>query len=176
MITVLLSKITYDICTYWMLCRTYAIAVGILTVVCVFKVNRNRAARNILVRRAVSTGLFGGYLVCFLYITLFMRFVGYRREVDLIPFHFIVNYQIELVLFVENIVLFIPMGLYMRSVMKSSKETLCFGVAISVVIELLQFIFCCGKTEIDDVIANTLGAWIGIISYNMLCKYWKSMH
>lgn len=172
----MLCKIFSDIYTYWSACRLYSIIVGILTVVCVYKINKNRTVRNILVRRAASAGLFGGYLVCFLYITLFMRFVGYRREVDLIPFHFIVNYQIELVLFVENIVLFIPMGLYMRSVMKKSKETICFGVAISVAIELLQFIFCCGKTEIDDVIANTLGAWIGIISYNMLCKFRKMMH
>lgn len=166
----MIYKFFGDIYKYWFACRMPSIAISILVGICVYSVNKNRISHNILITRTVSAGLFGGYLVCFLYITLFMRFVGYRREVDFIPFHFLMNYQVEFVLFMENIVLFIPMGLYMQNIRKRSKYTLCVCAIISVIIELLQFVFGCGKTEIDDVIANTFGAWIGIHINNEVQK------
>lgn len=169
----MIYKIFSDIYTYWSACRMQSIAISILVGICVYSVNKNRISHNILITKIVSAGLFGGYLVCFLYITLFMRFVGYRREVDFIPFHFLMNYQVEFLLFLENIVLFIPMGMYLQSIGIRDKYTLCVCVITSIIIELLQFIFGCGKTEIDDVIANTFGAWIGIYICNKVQKRGK---
>lgn len=70
--------------------------------------------------------------------------------------------------FVLNVVLFIPLGMSSVLIMKTfTKERLrkivFFAFVLSVTIELLQFVFMRGCAEIDDVIANTVGALIGAL-------------
>lgn len=68
-----------------------------------------------------------------------------------------------LYLFVGNIVWFVPLGSWLLA---SKKETgiwmavLC-GFGLSFAIESMQYIFGTGVSELDDLILNTLGAWIG---------------
>lgn len=120
--------------------------------------------------RSVGAGVFGIYVTALLYITLFMRYVGMRREIDLIPFHFIKTYQRDFVLFVENIILFIPLGMFLQAYKKNTKFTIGCAIVISLMIELLQYVFCCGKTEVDDVMANVIGAIIGYIIIKIMTK------
>ena len=125
--------------------------------------------------KSVTAGLLGIYVTGLLYITLFMRYVGMRREIDLMPFHFIKTYKTDLVLFLENIVLFIPIGMYLQGYKKNTGFTMVNALIISVLIELLQYVFSCGKTEMDDVMANTIGALIGccIVRLRPKAKSWK---
>jgi glycopeptide antibiotics resistance protein len=49
-----------------------------------------------------------------------------------------------------------------------------FGIIIPVLIsfacEVFQYIFVCGDADIDDIIANTLGAIIGVVLYKLIVK------
>ncbi len=62
-----------------------------------------------------------------------------------------------------NIILFMPLGFLLPVIWKkyrSVKKTVFMGFAISVIIELLQ-IFTFRLTDIDDLITNTLGTFLG---------------
>ncbi|WP_054767802.1 VanZ family protein [Lysinibacillus parviboronicapiens] len=44
---------------------------------------------------------------------------------------------------------------------------------ISVAVEILQYLFKVGATDIDDIILNGLGGFLGIVIYKILCKIFK---
>lgn len=63
-------------------------------------------------------------------------------------------------LFIKNILLFVPCGLVMPW-KKNWKQVTLIGLFLSGTIEIIQYITRLGECEIDDIIANTLGAAIG---------------
>lgn len=102
-----------------------------------------------------------------------------NRSINLIPFHSIIDY-----LFGEdvgqrgfsfmnvfgNIILFIPLGIYLP-LLKCDKRiginTLwIFFTSLSV--EIIQYIFGIGASDIDDIILNTVGGFIGGAIYKVL--------
>ena len=60
---------------------------------------------------------------------------------------------------VGNLIWFVPLGMLLGQ--RSWKAALAAGAAISALIELCQYLLMTGTTDIDDVILNALGAWIG---------------
>ena len=81
-----------------------------------------------------------------------------------------------------NVILFEPIGLTLPFVLPkgNSKKFLIvigLGFLISVCVECIQYVFCIGRTEMDDVICNTFGCAIGAGAYliyqkrNVLRKY-----
>lgn len=65
---------------------------------------------------------------------------------------------------IMNIVLFMPFGFFMYLVLRKELLVSLIGMAVSCLIETLQFIFPIGRTSnIDDVILNVIGTIIGII-------------
>lgn len=111
----------------------------------------------------------GVFLYYLLYVTLLSRTIDSWREVEFLPFmgDEIRNGDIHYV--IENVLLFIPFGflLYMTFYIYgkkcSMKMILMVSFLTSVSVELLQYIFSCGKSETDDVIANVLGAVLGYL-------------
>ena len=104
------------------------------------------------------------YFAYAFYITFGMRYVGERREVQWIPFDGVWERSWEYPLLVENVLLFIPFGILMPLThfrMRSGKWVAISAVAVSAMIEVAQYVFRCGKTEVDDVILNCLGAMVG---------------
>ena len=65
-----------------------------------------------------------------------------------------------------NVLLFYPGGLLTQSLCKrwSIRHTVAVFLVLSLVIELCQFGFGIGTTETDDVIHNTLGAFLGVLA------------
>ncbi|MBQ3215232.1 MAG: VanZ family protein [Oscillospiraceae bacterium] len=65
-----------------------------------------------------------------------------------------------------NVLLFYPGGLVSASLWRRSKLWKLTGLffLLSLLIELTQFVFCLGFAEIDDVIHNTLGGWLGLLT------------
>ena len=128
--------------------------------------------------RLINTLFYFAFLLLIFYKTVFSRNVG-LYEVILPPFNFITGAREQYELyrsFYMNILFFVPFGLsmpYMLS-MKPYKRniflTITFAVVLSVSIEFLQYRYNLGVCETDDVIANTLGAAIGTLSY---CLYMK---
>lgn len=63
-----------------------------------------------------------------------------------------------------NIAWFIPWGIFFPLVKKSTPglgKTVLSGMLLSLVIESLQFVLFTGISDIDDVIFNTIGAFVG---------------
>ncbi|MGI6261767.1 MAG: VanZ family protein [Acutalibacteraceae bacterium] len=66
-------------------------------------------------------------------------------------------------LFLGNIGWFVPFGALLAALFPQKRvwEVCLAGFCCSVLIELLQFCFGVGITELDDVLLNTFGVWIG---------------
>lgn len=92
----------------------------------------------------------------------------------LIPFHSFIEAQVQPEIFREmlmNVFLFVPFGLTAPNVLPGLKRfqpviiAVIFAFILSIVIEFTQYYFHLGRSEVDDVIMNTLGAAIGASSY-----------
>ena len=124
--------------------------------------------------------LFTVFLI--LYITIFARNVGIYKTI-LIPFGFFIEArrQPEFIrTFFMNILFFVPLGLSFPYVLskKAYKRnvfiTVGFAAVLSAGIEFLQYYYHLGRCETDDVIANTLGAAVGTLSYLLYMKILKN--
>lgn len=99
------------------------------------------------------------------------------RGINLIPFQgsVIVNGVIKLDEIFYNIFVFVPLGIY-TCMLKGKwpvKLKVLFAFCISLSFEVLQFIFAIGRTDITDLIGNTLGGIVGIGIYTLLFKLLK---
>lgn len=101
------------------------------------------------------------------------------RSINLIPFHSINQYlsgssdTIRRFAFgnvIGNIVIFIPLGLYLPLFKKDKRVlvNLLFIFFVSLVVEILQGLLGIGVSDIDDIILNSLGGGIGILGYKFL--------
>lgn len=105
--------------------------------------------------------------------TVFSRSIG-NYELELRPFYTFVMAQTQVEYyrtFFMNALLFVPLGLSMPYVLSKKPRkwlvfvTICFACVLSAGIEFWQYYYYLGRCETDDVIANTLGAAIGTLSY-----------
>ena len=100
-------------------------------------------------------------------------------EPILIPFKTLIQAKAESEYyrtFFMNILLFVPIGVFMPYVLSRTPKkrniiiTICSAFIFSITVEFLQYKFLLGLCETDDVIANTLGAAVGSLSY---CYYMR---
>ena len=107
------------------------------------------------------------------------------HETNLIPFkvlfetynEVVVNGYINyfLINFLGNIILFIPFGLIIPLLWKTSTtKTLIIGFCSSLFIELCQ-LFLTRGTDVDDLILNTTGVLLGILVFKFLQKHCKKL-
>ncbi|WP_187444780.1 VanZ family protein [Rossellomorea vietnamensis] len=71
------------------------------------------------------------------------------------------------------LLLFLPMGLLLPIVFKNMqtlKSVVLFSFALSILIEVLQYVTRLGVMDIDDTILNISGAMTGYLFYNILFK------
>ena len=119
------------------------------------------------------------YLVI-LFGLLFMKAHSFS-SINIVPFYSIGNYLFSddklLRAFafsnvVGNIILFVPLGVYLPLFIreKGILKNVLWIILISALVEILQFVFRVGASDIDDVILNGLGGFIGIIAYRILLK------
>ena len=74
-------------------------------------------------------------------------------------------------LFVGNIIWFVPFGVLLPALTKLNNIKIMLSAALlSFIIEFMQFAFGTGISEIDDLILNILGAFIGLIIYRLILK------
>jgi glycopeptide antibiotics resistance protein len=74
-----------------------------------------------------------------------------------------------------NILLFVPLGIYvcmMRNDWPFRKKLIPI-VGLTAAFELLQFIFALGRSDITDILDNTLGGILGIGAYVLLSRFFK---
>lgn len=95
--------------------------------------------------------------------TVFFRTTGDKRQYDFHPF-WSYNRPDLLVENIMNVIVFIPIGMILGSLLRGKGSwlvALLIGCSISVTVEALQFWFIKGFSEVDDVMHNTLGCFIG---------------
>lgn len=128
------------------------------------------------------------YALIFKYVSpmeLFSSNREYFRNVNMIPFLTIYSYLSgslnvpPLVVasnILGNIILFVPMGIYLQLLKKNKKigMNILIVFLITLSVELFQFIFGLGAADIDDIILNCLGGFIGILVYRRLYEFLKN--
>ena len=127
--------------------------------------------------------LFIGYTLILVWILLFkMSFsldeLYKSRSINIIPFmgSVIVNGRIYISEIINNIIVFVPVGIYICMLKEnwSILRKISVGFFISLGIEVLQFILAIGATDITDLIGNTLGGIIGIGVFYLFSKLFKN--
>ena len=99
-----------------------------------------------------------------------------ERHIELIPFwNYLdiwnqVGYPADLIEVLLNIALFVPIGLLLGGIGFKTKKVLLSGICLSGIIEVSQFAFCKGLCETDDLIHNTLGAFLGYLGFLGILK------
>ena len=94
--------------------------------------------------------------------TVIFRPIGETRQYDFHPFWSYDRPEL-LVENIMNVIVFIPIGILLAIVFKQMSwwKVLLIGCSISITIEVLQFYFMKGFSEVDDVMHNTVGCLIG---------------
>ena len=100
------------------------------------------------------------------------------RSINLIPFmgSVVVNGRIYINEIIDNILVFIPIGIYICMLKEdwSILRKISVGFFISLGIEVLQFILAIGATDITDLLGNTLGGILGIGVFYLFSKLFKN--
>ncbi len=133
-------------------------------------------------QRNLSLVIFGVYMFLLIWLILFkfttnLKDLSHIRNINFIPFQesMIVNGKLELSEIIYNILVFVPLGVYIGifkqnwSFIKKIMPCLC----LSLLFEILQFTFAIGASDITDIIGNTLGGFIGIAICILLRKFLK---
>ena len=77
-----------------------------------------------------------------------------------------------LYLFVGNLIWFMPLGFLLPILTKVRSRVILWGFLLSLYIEVSQYIFGTGVSEVEDLILNTLGTALGYLCY-LLCRKLK---
>jgi glycopeptide antibiotics resistance protein len=123
--------------------------------------------------------LFGLYLSVLLWLLLFkfsydiVSVIEHHqaRSVNLIPFAGLSSGNAREM--IENVIVFIPLGLLFSINIRSLSFWYKLGVIslISLAVETFQFILGIGITDVTDLITNMVGGLIGLALYNLAGKY-----
>ena len=129
-------------------------------------------------------GIFTFYLILMLDL-LFLRVGMDTNSINLIPFKSITEginvydgfrYRLADVQVWANVLIFIPAGIYFMVLKKKNSvlKTFLMVFLVSLGVEIIQYLFRIGASDIDDIILNCLGGIIGILIYCLLAKLFKS--
>ena len=109
------------------------------------------------------------YFIILFYCFYLVREITFERtEPNLIPFEVIsfsinkLNYEL-LFLLLGNIAIFFPLGVLVSSIKPTIVLNLLLPIIISVGVEVSQYFLGNGHPDIDDVILNVLGYYLGIL-------------
>jgi len=99
------------------------------------------------------------------------------RVINIIPFKgsFDADGNFILSEVIQNILIFIPFGIYICMLEDewSFKKKAFAVIGLTLIFELIQFIFAMGRTDITDILGNTLGGISGIGIYALFRRILK---
>ena len=127
-------------------------------------------------KRFVLGALLAEYYFLVLCSTVICRAGVMERHVELMPFWNYpdiwnkVDYPADLIEVLLNMALFVPIGFLLGGIGFKTKKVLLMGICLSGIIEVSQFAFSKGLCETDDVIHNTLGAFLGYLGFLGILK------
>lgn len=129
----------------------------------------NKSGKKQTLLHNVFIFMFCYYLIGVLTMTGIGKLMSFEPQIVFIPFLDMVCSPIYTIL---NVVLFVPLGIFLPLLWKKWDHigtVALTGFLFSLSIELVQM-FDKGITDINDLIANTVGAYIGYWIYKLLLK------
>ncbi len=113
---------------------------------------------GVLLRITVFRSSFGSYPLCS------------HGQIELVPFVGLIqifhnSVGMFLYLFVGNLVWFVPLGVLLPVLTKARNATILCGLGLSLYIEVSQYVFGTGVSEVEDLILNTAGTAVGYLIY-----------
>lgn len=123
--------------------------------------------------------LFAIYCILLVWIILFklsfsINDLSRFRSMNLIPFYYnSINAKFHFREIIENVLIFIPFGIYLKVIGINTNKAIVYGFSISLLLEVCQYIFYIGASDITDIITNTLGTVIGVLFYKVLEEIFK---
>lgn len=126
-------------------------------------------------QKTLTKILLAAYLALLTWVVLFklgfsLADLGQMRSINLIPFHYDTETDFHASEVVQNVLAFLPIGVYAKMLGASGKKAVAAGFCVSFTFEALQFILACGATDITDIITNTTGALLGALLYTGLSR------
>ena len=129
-------------------------------------------------QKKVSYIVFSVYFILLIWLVLFkfatdLSEIPSMRSINLIPFHYDQETSGHLKEVIYNIIVFVPLGVYVQIFRENWKKSMkcLFIFSTSFLFEIVQFIFAIGASDITDLIGNTIGGIVGILFYRMLKKF-----
>ena len=120
-------------------------------------------------QKRLSCIVFGIYFFLLVWLVLFKFATSLSklpsiRGINLIPFYYDQETSAHVKEVLYNIIVFVPLGVYVQIFKEDWKIAKKCMVAflISFLLEVVQFIFAIGASDITDIIGNTLGGIVGI--------------
>lgn len=125
--------------------------------------------------RKLTFVLFIIYVLALIWLILFKLQFSFDhiervRVINMIPLHDSVLSEV-----LDNIEIFVPLGIYicmLKSKWSFTRKLLPI-ISFTLVFETTQFVFAIGRSDITDILANTLGGTIGIGIFELLFKIIK---
>ena len=121
------------------------------------------------------------YLALLVWIILFkLQFsisdLDTRRSVNLIPFYYDRETGFHLTEIMENVLIFVPMGIYLQMLLPDVQfyKKLLTIAGGSLLLEIAQYILAIGNSDITDLITNTAGGFLGLVLYCMIARLLKN--
>ena len=96
------------------------------------------------------------------------------RRLNLIPFYYVFVPKFYLGEMIENVLIFIPFGIYMKILGAKDKTAVISGFCFSLALELCQYIFSLGTCDVTDVMANTAGSALGVLIFILISRKIKN--
>ncbi|WP_346015048.1 VanZ family protein [Metabacillus halosaccharovorans] len=122
------------------------------------------------------------YFFCMVHLVFFPIDVNIGKYANLTPWYMTINFiplvTIDLKTFLLNIIMMVPFGMYLPLLNKkyhSLKNVAYHGLLISFSFEVIQAVVKATlgngrSSDINDLIANTLGAVVGFLIFNKVTK------
>ena len=132
--------------------------------------------QNVHQIRAIPALLLLVYLVVISYLTVFSRKSGSQMEI-LLDFSYLsrairTRSLVPLEHSLMNIAMFIPIGFLFTAInpkkLNSASLVIPFGLMLSVMIETIQMILQKGQCDLEDLVTNALGAFLGMLLYRFI--------
>jgi glycopeptide antibiotics resistance protein len=126
--------------------------------------------------KALSRVLLAVYTAVLLWLILFKFSVHIaavlhydQRSINLVPFSDASGSSGEMI---DNVLVFIPFGVLLGVNYKRLDlgRKVLVVLAFSLTVEVLQYIFAIGASDITDVITNTFGGLVGLLAYGLGSK------
>ena len=127
--------------------------------------------------KKISYVIFVVYLILLCWLILFklavtVDMIPHLRGVNLIPFYYDKGSPVHLREIIFNIIVFVLAGFYLAAMLY--KRNILLGIlgiiGLSLLFEIIQYVYSIGASDITDLITNTLGGLCGMILFGALGK------